>query len=243
MRSWVRIVFTIACVSGGILAIAKVFAADSAGQAFPGKISRLVDGDTMRFRSGSPAGTAQDVNVRMVGIDAPEWHLPVAGSPPVGQGKYGEAAGRYLESLTPLGTKVTLQSFGKDKYSRVLGRFYYRKRDVNLQMVRAGWAVPYFICEGKRCNENFFEREHVAEYLAACDEARQARRGIFHPSHTLKEMPYEFRLRMQKRQPNKFVGDIDTYRLYEPNQIRAVDLCRRIFFLKREEAERLGFKL
>ncbi|MBI3544890.1 MAG: thermonuclease family protein [Deltaproteobacteria bacterium] len=237
MRASIRIVLTAACLICGIAAFAKAFAGEE--KMLRGTVSKVSDGDTIHF---DDAASGETLKIRMVGIDAPEAHLPIpGGGPMVGQGKWGDAATAALERLTPVGTKVVLQDLGLDKYGRTLGRYFYRGRDVNLQMVRLGQAVPYVICDGPSCDRDFFEREKVEDYLKACDEARAAGRGLFNPAHPLREMPYEFRLRMQKRTPDKFVGDFADRSLHEPTEIRAVDVCRRIFFLKREYATRLGF--
>lgn len=239
MKASLRIALTIACICSGIVAFAKVFASESV---FKGEISKVVDGDTVHFHDDHSDLRASDLKIRMLHIDAPEAHLPIDGGRVVGQGKWGDTATAYLDSLIPEGTKVTLVSSGFDKYRRVLGRLYYRNRDVNLQMVRGGWAVPYVICEGRSCDENFFEREKLKEYFAACDEAHRLGRGLWNSRHVLKEMPYEFRLRMQKRHPDKFVGDLDTRRLHAPEEIRSVGICRRVFFYDKNDALRAGFK-
>jgi hypothetical protein len=55
-------------------------------------------------------------------------------------------------------------------------------------------------------------------------------------------MPFEFRLRMMERTPNKFVVDYDTHELFMPEDYKEVDVCRRIFFMKAEDALKMGFK-
>jgi len=212
-----------------------------------GVISKNVDGDTVHVCPGQspdcstdPEVTNHRLIIRMVGIDAPETHLP---SPHgiVGQGKFGDDSARYLSSLVPFGARVILEDQGLDKYKRTLGRLYANKKDINLAMVRAGWAITYIICSGPACDEDFLERERVDEYVDACESARRQGRGIFNPNNPLKEMPFEFRLRMQGRTPDKYVGNISTTELFEPAKYKKVDLCQRIFFLTLADARHAGF--
>lgn len=238
-RGWLRVLLAIVCVSGGIVAIAKVFAGETT---LNGTVSKIIDGDTIHFRGYNNGATARDLTIRMVGMDAPETHFPTGDGRVVGQGPWGEAATAYLTRLIPVGTPITLRSQGFDKYHRVLGRLFFENHDANLQMIRAGWAIPYIICAGPSCDEFFFERENVANYLKACELAREQGRGIFSPDHPLREMPFEFRLRMANRRPDKPVGDFRTRRLFAPERYDRVDVCNRIFFMNEEDARRAGYR-
>lgn len=238
MRFWLRVLFTFVCVSSGIAAFAKAYAAQTY---FNGEVAKVSDGDTIHFTDYAAKYKKPNLKVRMINIDAPEAHLPTKQGM-VGQGKWGEMSTSYLHHLAPVGAEGRLVSSGFDKYHRVLGTLVYKSQNINLEMVRGGWAIPYIICEGDKCDESYFDREHIEEYLVACHEARAAQRGIFNPKHRLKEMPYEFRLRMQDRDPDKYVGDYRTRKLYRPDHMKKVDLCDRIFFLKKKDATRAGFR-
>lgn len=108
-------------------------------------------------------------------------------------------------------------------------------------MVKLGWAIPYIICEGTRCNPSYLEDENAQEYLEACEYARTKKLGIWNPKQPLKEMPFEFRLRMQGRDPEKFVGSFDTKEYYRPEDYTEVDVCDRVFFMKESDAKHAGF--
>lgn len=218
------------------------FAGASQAERYLGTVAKNVDGDTINFQKEGSEGASKPWKIRMLGIDAPELHLPVKDGPPVGQSPWGEKAAEYLQNRVPVGTRVTVASFGLDHYRRVLGDIELGGVDINLEMVKTGWAIPYVICDNGSCDEKFFETYRVREYLSACDEARENGRGIFNPKNPLTEMPFEFRLRMQERAPDKYVGDFDTHKLYAPAQYKSVDVCRRIFFFSRESATRLGFE-
>lgn len=210
-------------------------------QTYRGTILKVSDGDTVHFQADGTGSASTKWTVRLVGMDTPELHLGVPGGS-VAQLPWGADASKYLARLIPVGSKVTLQAFGADAHGRVLGRILSQGRDANLRLVETGQAIPYMICEGATCDAKFYERFQVVRYFQACEAARSARIGIFNPANPLREMPFEFRLRMQNRKPDKYVGDISTKKLYAPAQYRKVDLCRRIFFIDAATAKKLGYK-
>lgn len=208
----------------------------------PGTIEKDVDGDTLWVQPSRNDNSLRDrLKIRMIGIDAPETHLPTS-SGVVGQQPFGDSATDEMVKLAPVGKRVEVEDFGLDKYGRTLGRVFIKGRDVNLAMVVSGWAIPYLICEGPQCDPTFFQTHNVAAYLQACDDARSEEVGIFDSSNPLKEMPFEFRIRMQGRKPNKYVGDFATKKLYRPADYDEVDVCQRIFFTRLMDAKRAGFK-
>jgi endonuclease YncB( thermonuclease family) len=100
----------------------------------PARIQYVIDGDTVVLMNGR--------HVRLVQIDTPEVH----GSPEC----YGRQASNMTRRLLPPGTAVRLYREPKtdavDGYGRLL-RYVFRARDgldVNVQLVRAGDAAPYF---------------------------------------------------------------------------------------------------
>jgi endonuclease YncB( thermonuclease family) len=226
-----------------VLFLVSAAATSGAAQAqqYNGTVTKITDGDTIHFLADGTGSSLADWTIRLVGIDTPETHLSVPGGV-VSQNPWGTDAGNFLAKLIPVGSKITLQAFGTDVHGRVLGRLLSKNRDANLRMVETGYAIPYMICEGKTCDPQFYERFQVVRYFQACDQARASRVGIFNPANPLKEMPFEFRLRMQKRKADKYVGDISTKKLYAPDQYRKVDLCRRIFFIDPNAAKKLGYK-
>lgn len=90
----------------------------------PCTIELVVDGDTIRC--------AELGAVRLIGIDAPEME----------HGNAGAIARAALERLIASGTTVQLEVDvqGRDRYRRVLAYVWRDRRQVNYQMVRAGWA-------------------------------------------------------------------------------------------------------
>ncbi len=202
----------------------------------------VADGDTLRVQPDDGAN-GEELRIRMIGMDTPELHLPVAGQSPVGQAPWGQQASDALEAMVPAYTEVIVEVHGLDRYRRTLGRIYLASdwTDVNYAMVRSGWATPYIYCSGVTCAPGYLERENVQSYLEACDAARSEGLGVFNPNSFMDEQPFEFRLRMQNRTPDKHVGDFGSRKLYQPTEYSQVDVCRRIFFDTESHAEALGF--
>jgi micrococcal nuclease len=115
------------------------------------------DGDTLTLTNGA--------KVRLLQVDAPE----------LASDCYGRAALGALIALAPKGTRVSLAADpnldDRDRYGRLLRYVFVGGENVNVELVRAGAASPYF-----------FRKERGAyaeELLGAVDEARQARRGYW----------------------------------------------------------------
>jgi endonuclease YncB( thermonuclease family) len=123
---------------------------------------RVVDGDTVRLQY-----LGSWVSVRLHGIDAPELNQETL---PMGylhaRFAMGRAARAALVELVE-GRRVTCAVLGRDRYGRAIGVLATDELDdVNGELVRQGWAIAY-------------ERYGGARYLAAQDEARVKRRGIW----------------------------------------------------------------
>lgn len=129
-----------------------------------GRVVRILDGDTIEVLLGGRAA-----RVRLYGVDCPE-----AGQP------YAAAARRFTGELC-FGRRVTLRSFGSDRYGRLLAEVILPDgRILNHELLRAGLAWWY--------------REYAPHQsgLAALEAgAREARRGLWAESRPLP--PWEFR--------------------------------------------------
>lgn len=220
----------------------------------PATVLKISDGDTISVTPNTttsrPMPIAKDnestvptkISIRMIGTDTPELHLPSGDGHMAAQLPWGQLATDYINTLIRPGNKVLIQNYGLDRYGRTIGRVFHGKKDVNFEMVKAGWAVPYIICWGDLCNKDFFKNEKVKQYLSACHIAREQGLGIFNPKNPLTELPMLFRLRIQKRQPDKWIGDVTNLKLYDPTYITKVDICNAVFFKNKSDALKLGFK-
>ena len=121
-------------------------------------VARVVDGDTIRLADGT--------RVRLVQIDAPE----------AGESEcYAARATRALERLAPVGSEIELESDpaldDRDRFERALRYVVRDGTNVNVELVRAGAAAPYFF-RGDR-------GRYADELLDAAEEARDERRGLW----------------------------------------------------------------
>ena len=82
--------------------------------------------------------TGQKQSIRLVGIDTPEKSRKKnePGQP------YSQKATKFLAGLV-LGKQVSIESYGKDRYDRVLAVAYIGQTNVNLEMVNHGYAEVY----------------------------------------------------------------------------------------------------
>lgn len=91
-----------------------------------GRISHVKDGDSLILDVGG-----QEVEIRLHGVDAPEWKQP-----------HGEEAKRALKSLV-LGRRVGVDAITIDSYDRTVGIVFLQQRNINLEMVQTGNAWWY----------------------------------------------------------------------------------------------------
>ena len=87
---------------------------------------RVVDGDTIRAEI-----KGKEIKIRLVEIDAPEMNQP-----------FGAQSKNFLNRLL-YEKDVTLISQGKDRYGRVLGNLFSNELNVNMLMVKFGFAWVY----------------------------------------------------------------------------------------------------
>ncbi|MGD0264742.1 MAG: thermonuclease family protein [Candidatus Methylomirabilota bacterium] len=142
-------------------------------------VQGVADGDTVTAISAN--GTK--LRIRLLGIDAPE--IPHGKKP--GQ-PYGEEARDYLEHLIG-GKTVRLDTYGPDRYKRVLAVVWDEQTNVNLLMVAMGYAEVY---RGAPCQVYCRELEQ-AEAKAKTDKVGMWAQGAGY------ETPAAFRKRMQIR--------------------------------------------
>lgn len=221
-----------------MLAAAPAFASKPSIQKIAGTVTKISDGDTIKVQPAK----GDVLTIRMTGMDTPELHLPTKGKGIVEQPYWGQAAADQLARRIAVGDRVTLMSYGFDKYGRTLARVFKDGVDINLEMVRSGWGALYLVCGKGECDSDYAEAYAIDEYIAACNEAVEHGRGIFNPKGPLDELPFEFRLRMGDRQPDKYVGNYETHDLVHPADYHHVDVCQRVFFLDPADAEALGYK-
>jgi endonuclease YncB( thermonuclease family) len=128
---------------------------------FTGTVVRISNGNTLELAPVDPPGPIE--KVRLLGIDAPGKGAPL----------YNES-GAALAAITKGGPiRVEFDRAGRaqrDDYNRLLAYVFAADTNVNVELVRQGWAVYSKKYGGER---------FAAELRAAEDEARAARRGVW----------------------------------------------------------------
>jgi endonuclease YncB( thermonuclease family) len=127
-----------------------------------GRVQQVLDGDTLEL-----VVDRQTWRVRLIGIDAPEWHQP-----------YGPAARDFLWRMCH-DRQIRVEVVGRDRFERLLGDAYLNELWVNGRLVQAGfaWRWPY---DGRRDELRDLQRE-----------ARQAARGLWADPQPVP--PWEYR--------------------------------------------------
>lgn len=147
-----------------------LLASAAARDVIPGKVVGVHDGDTLTLLTV----TKQQIRVRLHGIDAPE--LTQA---------FGATAKTALSDLV-FSKQVDVQVIERDRYGRTVGRVKVGKTDVNLEMVRQGFAWWY----------RDYAKKDTA--LAAAEtEAKQAKRGLWADASA--QPPWEYRRSAEKK--------------------------------------------
>jgi endonuclease YncB( thermonuclease family) len=113
-----------------------------------------IDGDS--FRAG-------DVEIRLYGIDAPEYRQTCRSD----DGKDKACGKMAREALSRLmqGQDISCVIVDRDRYRREVSVCKRGALEINREMVRLGWAMAY--------------RKHALDYVSAERDAKAARRGIW----------------------------------------------------------------
>ncbi|MEM5833361.1 MAG: thermonuclease family protein, partial [Candidatus Aenigmatarchaeota archaeon] len=107
-------------------------------------VAYVIDGDTFVDKNGE--------RVRLIGINAPE----------IGERCYEEAKARLKELIEKKYVKLVYDVKRKDKYNRTLAYVFVNDLNVNLIMIKEGYAVVY----PDRLNTRFLNEFYSAEKYA-----------------------------------------------------------------------------
>jgi len=125
------------------------------------KVIEVLDGDTVRA-----TGHGAEFTIRLAGIDAPEL-CPQDSD--LAQ-PFSTEAKEYLQNLI-LNKRVSLKSYGEKRYGILWGVIFLGKKNINLEMLRAGYAEAYRGESPKNLN--------LARYYQAEKQARAAKKGVW----------------------------------------------------------------
>ena len=129
-----------------------------------GKVVRIADGDTLTLLDASNT----QHKIRLHGIDTPERGQP-----------HGNAARKALEAHVA-GLRIDVAIQDTDRYGRTVGIVYRNGQNINLALVRDGWAWWY---------ERYARNDR--QLAQAQREAKAARRGLWQDNNPIP--PWEWR--------------------------------------------------
>jgi endonuclease YncB( thermonuclease family) len=123
---------------------------------------RVLDGDNIEARDP----TNKKVTIRLAGIDAPKasLHNNEAGQP------FHQQAAVHLSALV-LNRTFNLTAYGFDSSGRILAEVFMDNKNINLEMVRDGFAEVY---RGRPVRG-----QNLELYWKAEEQARNVKRGIW----------------------------------------------------------------
>jgi micrococcal nuclease len=113
-----------------------------------GVVDRVLDGDSLIINSGGKA-----VEVRLYGVDCPEYRQA-----------YGKEAFEFTSHVAGPGQQVTVYPKGVDQHGRVVARVFVDKKELNLELIRAGLAWWY--ARYAPLMTNYFEAQKEARKLS-----------------------------------------------------------------------------
>ena len=146
------------------LSLLQPASAQDATPVLPGRVMRVVDGDTLKVQLASGP-----ITVRLDSIDAPERNQPG-----------GPEATEALKKLVAQGD-ILLEPITQDRYSRMVAVVYVGDRNVNAQLVKDGhaWTFRRYATDPDFCR-----------WEAA---ARASRRGLWSRPTLDRIAPWEYR--------------------------------------------------
>jgi micrococcal nuclease len=192
-----------------------------------GVVLSIHDGDTLTF---VPEGSVKKAKLRLLGVDTPE--IDFNGS---SQGEVAFMARDYLMSMLPLNAKIQIELSDKntDSNGRYLGQIKYQGRDLNLEILKAGWGATYFIYP--------YDKKVVVEYQKASQYAFENNLGIFSNKYKTQPLGYMFRQGTKGVAGTNLVADFVTKRIYSAEDVELVPHFHRVFFSSEETAIIHGF--
>lgn len=125
------------------------------------KVTRVYDGDTIHVSDNK-----YSVKVKLAGIDAPE----ISRKKKEREQPFSQQSKKYLAGLI-LNKSVDIRAYELDVDNQILGIVYFRGRNINLHMVKAGLAEVY-----RGIPPDGFDPE---PYWQAEKKAREAKMGMW----------------------------------------------------------------
>ncbi|WP_085524664.1 5'-nucleotidase C-terminal domain-containing protein [Tuberibacillus sp. Marseille-P3662] len=208
--------------------------APTAAGEYTATVDYVTDGDTIHLKNPVLGSD----KVRFLNIDTSETYYDGPTDADKSQKEHGEAAKAYMKKLLQSGDKVTIKlgQEPKDDYGRLLAQVIRKsdEKNINLEMVRQGYAVTYFIWP-------IGDKTVYQKYQSAVRSAKDQGLGIWNPDDPLAELPFVFRAREQGKGLTKYVGNSETKSYVKPKDWEQVPVDKRIFFWDEATAKAEGY--
>jgi endonuclease YncB( thermonuclease family) len=162
----------------------------------------------------------------------------------------GIQATNYLESFLEEELTVSFRDQVLDRYGRPLVYLFRRDNQescnsYNVELVRSGWAIPYFIYPNavSFTEEGEWEYDIIRLLQDASIDAREENLGVWPYIHDIL-IPMELRFLTRRELPTKYCADVQNNLLYPPQQYYRVPIENRLFFYEKDVIAALqkGFK-
>ncbi|RFA33418.1 endonuclease [Virgibacillus dokdonensis] len=210
----------------------------SAAGEYETTVEKITDGDTIRI--ADPVFGSD--RVRFVNMDTPETYAAKNKAPErqeinENQKYHGDEATKHIQTYIQPGDKITVKVGEQptDDYGRLLAEVITADgENVNLEMVRDGYAVSYFIAP--------MDEKAYPKYQQAVKEAKDQGLGIWDKANPLLELPFAFRANDDQKGFLRYVGNSATKEYVVPDDWEDVPVEKRVFFSSPEEAESYGYQ-
>lgn len=130
---------------------------------------QVTDGDTIKING---------IKFRLLGIDAPELNQKCIGNKNV-EWDCGKCAKAFLEGIISV-NEVTCESQGEDKYKRTIAICYANEKEINQEIIKAGYAIAYRQYSSRYVEDEKLAKEHKkgiwAGQFVAPQEYRKAKK-------------------------------------------------------------------
>lgn len=107
--------------------------------AWVGKVVKIADGDTITVLNSNN----EQVKIRLYGVDAPEKKQ-----------EFGTKSKDFTADFC-FGKEVEVQAVDTDRYGRTVGRIYHNNKELNIELVKNGYAWVYsqYCKDSEYCGE------------------------------------------------------------------------------------------
>ncbi|MEL6580002.1 MAG: thermonuclease family protein [Cyanobacteria bacterium J06621_12] len=138
---------------------------------YAGKVTRVLSGQTVEVVL---TGKSEVVQVRLTGIDAPDWR----------QFPWGEAAKQKLADLVlEKAINLEAENLESDRYNRIRGHLWLDQTLVSQQLVKSGCALA----------NDRYPHSYSKLLRSAQEYARLMGLGIWNPEEAMRYTPSQFR--------------------------------------------------